>query len=463
MPLSDSANSLSALDRATLIHPMTDLVAHDRDGPHIIVRGNGIHVEDENGKSYIEAVSGLWSVTLGFGQKRLAEAAYRQLLELPNYHLFLHSSHPRAIELAETLLSLAPAPMSKVFFANSGSEANDTAVKLVWYYNNVLNRPEKRKIIARAGAYHGCTVAATSMTGLPGNLANFNLPLPGFLHTDYPNYYRCSLPGESEADFSKRLAANLEALIQQEGPETVAAFIAEPVMGVGGVVLPAEGYFERITEILKRYDILLIADEVITGFGRLGRMFGSEVFGLKPDILTCAKGLSSGYLPISAVMISEEIWQACLAGSSMVGGFGHGFTYTGHPVCAAVALETLKLYSELNILEHVRTHAPILQDGLRRLADHPLAGEARGIGYMGALELVRDKASKQPFPAEAGVGEFVVERCLAHGVILRRTAGDAIVVAPPLIADANGLEQILAVLAKALDETHSHLMQKGYI
>ncbi len=311
MTLPGRANSISARDRATLLHPMTDLVRHAEQGPLTIVRGQGIRVEDVDGNSYIEAVSGLWSINLGFGQKRLADAAYKQLMELPSYHLFRHMSHPRAIELGEHLLSIAPAPMSKVFFATSGSEANDTAVKLAWYYNNALDRPKKKKIISRTGAYHGVTVASGSMTGITRNHTDFDLPLPGFLHTDFPGYWKCGLPGESETEFSERIVGNLEALIEWEGPETIAAFVAEPVMSVGGVIMPPAGYFERIVPILRQHGILFIADEVITGFGRLGSMFGSELYGLQPDILTCAKGLSSGYLPISAVMISEEIAQAC--------------------------------------------------------------------------------------------------------------------------------------------------------
>jgi 4-aminobutyrate---pyruvate transaminase len=454
MTLPGRANSFGARDRATLVHPMTNLALHQEEGPLTIIRGAGVRVEDEDGKSYIEALSGLWSISLGFGEKRLADAAYRQLMELPSYHLFQHRSHPRAIELAEKLLSLAPVPMSKVFFANSGSEANDTAVKLAWYYNNALNRPAKKKIIGRLGGYHGVTAASASMTGLAGNHADFDVPLPGFLHTNSPSYYRSGLPGESEADFVNRLAGSLEALIEREGPETIAAFIAEPVMGVGGVILPPAGYFDRISEILQRHDILFIADEVITGFGRLGRMFGSEVYGLKPDILTCAKGLSSGYLPISAVLISEPIWDACRRQSARLGAFAHGFTYSGHPVCAAVALETLRLYEELDILGHVRRNAPVLQDGLRRLMEHPLAGDARGMGYMGALELAGNKET-----GVLGALGYLVERsCLKHGVMLR-ALGDTIAIAPPLITESADLEGILAVLSRALDEALDYARQ----
>jgi 4-aminobutyrate---pyruvate transaminase len=452
MLASNRAAALPLRDRAALLHPMTDLVRHAGEGPLTIVRGEGVRVEDEDGKSYIEGVSGLWSISLGFGQKRLADAAYRQLMELPSYHLFRHMSHPRAIELAERLLSLAPCPMSKVFFANSGSEANDTAIKLVWYYNNALKRPEKKKIISRIGGYHGVTVASASMTGLARNHSDFDIPLPGFLHTDCPSYWRYGQPGESEADFVERIARNLEALIEREGPETIAAFIAEPVMGVAGVILPPKGYFERIVPILRAHGILLIADEVITGFGRLGRMFGSEVYDLKPDILTCAKGLSSGYLPISAVMINEEIWQACYRQSGKLGVFGHGFTYSGHPVSAAVALETLAMYEDFDILGHVQKNAPILQEGLRRLSDHPLAGDARGMGLMGAVELVRDKKTKKAFAPFASIGLFAEKRCQAHGVILR-ALGDTIAIAPPLVAEADCITEILAKLSLALDET----------
>jgi 4-aminobutyrate--pyruvate transaminase len=431
---------------------MTDLVRHSEEGPLTIVRGDGVRVQDEDGKNYIEAVSGLWSISLGFGQKRLAEAAYKQMMELPSYHLFRHMSHPRAIELAERLLTLAPVPMSKVFFANSGSEANDTAVKLAWYYNNALGRPKKKKIIARTGSYHGVTVASASMTGLTRNHTDFDLPLPGFLHADCPNYSKYGLEGESEGDFASRLASSLEELIEREGPETIAAFIAEPVMGVGGVIFPPQGYFEQISEILRRHEILFIADEVITGFGRLGRMFGSEVYGLRPDIITCAKGLSSGYLPISAVMISEPIWQVCYEQSGKIGAFGHGFTYSGHPVSAAVALETLKLYEELGILSHVQENAPALQNGLRRLGQHPLVGDTRGMGFIGAIELTANKKSKAPFTAAGNIGLFAERRCLARGIIVR-SLGDTIAIAPPLIAEAADLEAILTGVALALDDT----------
>jgi 4-aminobutyrate--pyruvate transaminase len=449
-------DTASARDRGALLHPMTDLVRHDKEGPLIMDRGEGCYVEDIDGRRYLEAVSGLWSVTLGFGQERLAEAAYRQMVRLPSYHMFRFKSHMPAIELAERLLALAPVPFSKVFFANSGSEAADTAMKLVWYYNNALGRPQKKKIIARMGGYHGVTIASASLTGLARNHTDFDLPIDRVIHTDCPHFWRYGQPGETEQAFATRLAESLEQLILKEGPDTIAAFFAEPVMGSGGVIVPPATYFEKIQAVLKRYDILLVADEVICGFGRLGAMFGSQLFGLKPDMMTCAKGLSSGYLPISALLISEQIWQACLAESGRIGVFGHGFTYSGHPVCAAVALETLKIYEELDIVQLVRESAPRLQDGLRRFAGHPLVGEVRGMGLVAALEIVRDKSTKQGFDPKVEIGLYLERRCQAHGVIVR-ALGDALTIAPPLIIEPQQIDEILRVVAIALDETLEHV------
>jgi 4-aminobutyrate--pyruvate transaminase len=454
-----SPNSLAARDRAALIHPMTDLQRHEADGPVVITRGDGVRVWDEDGRAYIEGVSGLWSISLGFAQPRLAEAAYRQMLTLPTYHLFRHKTHPGAIALAEKLLSIAPGGMSKVFFCNSGSEANDTAVKLVWY-NNALGRPAKKKIIGRVGGYHGITVASGSITGLARNHADFDLPLPGFLHLSCPHYGRFAQPGESEAAFTGRMVSELEALIEREGADTIGAMFAEPVMGTGGVIIPPADYFARMQAVLKRHDILLVADEVITGFGRLGATFGCELFGIEPDMVTSAKGLSSGYMPISAVMMSEAIWQACYGQSGKLGVFGHGFTYSGHPVAAAVALETLALYEELDTVGHVRGLAPVLQDGLRAFAGHPLVGEVRGMGFIGALELVADKATRRSFAPAANVGLFIEQRCHAHGVILR-ALGDTLGVAPPLIATEADIREILRVIGLALDETLAHVRING--
>ncbi len=421
-------NSASARDRAFVLHPMTNLVQHAAEGPLIVTRGDGVYIVDEQGRRFIEGVSGLWSVTLGFHNERLAQAAYRQMLQLPSYHMFRFKSHPTAIELAERLIALSPAPMSKVFFANSGSEANDTAVKLAWYYNNALGRRAKKKIIARRGGYHGVGIGSGS------------LPIDRFLHTDCPHHWRFAAEGESEEAFGTRLADNLEKLILAEGPDTVAAFVAEPVMGTGGIIVPPKTYFEKIQAVLKRHDVLFIVDEVICGFGRLGDMFGCQTFGLKPDIIAMAKGLSSGYLPISAVLVSEDIYRACLEESGKIGVFGHGFTYSGHPVCAAVALEALKIYEETDIVGHVRAVAPVLQEGLRGYAGHPLVGD----------------------PPELNVGLFIERRCQEHGAILR-ALGDTLTAAPPLIIEPSEIEQILRIIGRALDETHDHARSEGWL
>ena len=455
--VTSAPNSAAARDLAYLAHPYTNLKMHQEAGPLVITRGEGVYVYDENGKEYIEGLAGLWCTALGFSEPRLAEAGRRAMSELPFYHSFGGKAPAPTIELAERLIGLAPAPMSKVLFANSGSESNDTAVKLIWYYNNALGRPEKKKIISRQRAYHGVTVATASLTGLPANHRDFDLPIPRILHAECPHHWRFAADGESEEAFATRLADSLEAFILREGPETIAAMFAEPVMGAGGVIVPPATYFAKIQPILRRHDILLIADEVICGFGRTGEVWGSQTYGIRPDMITCAKALSSGYIPISALMVSEAIWRAMLAESEKIGVFAHGFTYSGHPVAAVVALEALSIYEERNIFGHVRRVAPLLQAGLRRLQDHPLVGEARGVGLVGALELVEDKDSKAPYAAARGVGAYVSKRCEAHGLIVRVIGGDIIALSPPLIIDAVEIEEMLARLERALDDTWAWL------
>jgi len=451
-------NSAASRDIASVLHPYTHLRKHEGQGPLIITSGKGIYVQDDTGKSYIEGLAGLWCASLGFGEERLVEAAAAQMRKLPFYHTFTHKSHDVGIDLAERLLAMMPVKMSKVFFNNSGSEANDTAVKMVWYYNNALGRHRKKKIIARVKGYHGVTVAAASLTGLPNNHLDFDLPIANIRHADCPHFYRYGKKGESEEDFATRMAESLEAQILREGADTVAAFIAEPIMGAGGVILPPKTYFAKIQPILKKYDVLMIADEVICGFGRTGNMFGSETFGIKPDIMTMAKALSSAYLPISATIISEALYQAFLNESDKIGVFAHGYTYSGHPVCAAVALETLKLYDERKILEHVRKVAPRFQGGLHRLADHPLVGEVRGIGLIAGIELVQDKKTKQSFDAKAGIGAYLAQRAQEHGLIIR-AMGDNVGVCPPLIITEGEIDELIARLGKALDDTLAFVKQ----
>jgi len=440
-------------DLAFHLHPATNLRQLQTEGPLVITRGEGVYVYDDEGHRYLEGMSGLWCASLGFSERRLADAAYRQMCELPFYHSFAGKVPAISTELAERLIGMAPAGMAKALFANSGSEANDTAIKLAWYINNALGRPRKKKIIARQRAYHGVTIAAGSLTGLAFAQTDFDLPIARILHTDCPYPYRGALPGESEEAFAARLAESLEQLILREDPDTVAAFFAEPVMGAGGVIVPPATYFDRIQPILRKYDILFVADEVICGFGRTGSMFGSQTFDLKPDIITVAKALSAGYLPISANLVSGPLCDILLAQSDRLGIFGHGYTYSAHPVPAAVALEALKIYVERDIVAMVRRVGPRLQAGLRSYADHPLIGEARGIGLIGAVELVRDKATKASFEPRAGVAAYLVRRAQHHGAILRNMPGDVVAFCPPLIVSEAEIDELIACFGKALDDT----------
>src|SRR6185295_4060808 len=413
-------------DLAYHLHPSTNLRSVQTEGPLVITRGEGVYVYDDQGRRYLEGMAGLWCASLGFSERRLADAAYRQMCELPFYHSFGGKVPAISTELAERLIGMAPAGMAKVLFANSGSEANDTAIKLAWYINNALGRPQKKKIISRQRAYHGVTIASGSLTGLAFAHNDFDLPIARIVHADCPYHYRGAQHGESEEAFAERLAENLEQLILREGPDTIAAFFAEPVMGAGGVIVPPATYFDRVQPILKKYDILFIVDEVICGFGRTGHMFGSQTFNLQPDIVTLAKALSAGYVPISANLVSGKLYEILLAQSDKLGIFGHGYTYSSHPVPAAVALETLKIYDEVDILAKVRRVGPRMQEAIRSFADHPLIGEARGIGLIGAVEIVRDKATKQSFDPKAGVAPFLVRRAQHHGAILRNMPGDIV-------------------------------------
>ncbi len=447
------ANSAAARDIAHVLHPYTDLRAHQDVGPLVISRGEGVRVFDDAGKSYIDSVAGLWCASLGFSNERLVEAAAAQMRKLPFYHSFTAKSHEPAIDLAEMLIARAPVPMSKVFFANSGSEANDTAIKMVWYFNNALGRPEKKKLIGRVKGYHGITLAASSLTGLPYNHRSFDVPLDRFFHTTTPHFYHGGQDGETEEMFADRCAAELEQLILAEGPDTVAAMWAEPVMGAGGVIVPPRGYFEKIQAVLRKYDVLLVADEVICGFWRTGNYWGSQTFGVEPDILVCAKALSAAYLPISAVMVNDRVFQALADESHAIGTFGHGYTYSGHPVAAAVAIETLRIYDETDVGGHVAEVAPHFQAGLRgRFAGHPLVGEVRGVGLIGAIELVADKAAHRNFDPARKVAARVVKLAEAHGVIGRAASNDTMVFSPPLIIDKAEIDTVLDGFLAALDE-----------
>jgi 4-aminobutyrate--pyruvate transaminase len=342
--------------------------------------------------------------------------------------------------------------MSKVFFNNSGSEANESAIKIVWYYNNALGRPRKKKILSRLRGYHGTTIGAASLTGLAASHRDFDLPIPQVRHADCPYFYRDGKSGESEEAFATRLAESLEQQILREDPDTVAAFIAEPVMGAGGVIVPPATYFEKIQAVLRKYEVLLIADEVICGFGRTGTMFGSETFGLRPDIMTMAKALTSGYLPLSATVVSEEIYRACVRQSEKIGIFAHGYTYTGHPAACAVALESLDIFAERDLLGHVSRLSPRLLAGLRALGSHPLVGEVRGVGLVAGVELVPDKPGRGTFDPVGRAGTLFVQRAQANGLIVR-SLGDTVAVCPPLVITEGELDELLRRFTRALDET----------
>lgn len=456
-------NSLAARDVASVFHPYTDQVAHAENGPVVIAQGQGVRVTDDAGKSYIDVVAGLWCASLGFSNERLVKAAEKQMRALPFYHAFASKSHEPMIELSEMLLARAPVPMSRVFFCNSGSEANDTAVKMIWYYNNARGLPQKKKIISRLKAYHGVTVASASLTGLPYNHKSFDLPIAGILHTMTPHFYHGALPGETEEDFATRCADELEKLILAEGPETIAAMFAEPIMGAGGVLIPPASYFPKIQAVLKKYDVLLVADEVICGFGRTGKYWGCQTLGVEPDILTCAKALSAAYLPISAVMVNAKVYDAISDESHKLGTFGHGYTYSGHPVAAAVAVETLKIYDELNILEHVADVGPYMQAELRRrFAEHPLVGEVRGTGLIAAVELVENKETHQNFDPTRKVAARTAKHLEGFGIIGRPLPGDGLAFSPPLIITRSEIDEVLDGVEKALAAITQDLRAEGF-
>jgi 4-aminobutyrate--pyruvate transaminase len=452
-------NSIEARDVASVVHMQTNLRRHQQDGPVVIARGEGCRVFDESGRDYIESVAGLWCASLGFGSERLAKVAYEQMRKLGYYHLYRHRSTEPVIELAEHLLKIAPVPMARVVFQCSGSEANDTAIKLAWYYWHARGEPQRSKIIARQFAYHGNTCAAVSLSGKPDMHAGFGLPFAPFKHTEFPHYYRRHEPGESEEAFSARMADALEAMIRAEGPDTIAAFFAEPVMGAGGAIMPPAGYFEKIQAVLRKYDILFVADEVICGFARTGAMWGSQTYGLKPDMLTSAKALSAAMQPISAVLINERIHDAMLAQSDKYGNFAHGYTYAGHPVAAAVALEVQKIYAEIDIVGRAGRLGPVLQETLGRARSHPLVGDVRGIGLILGMELMRDPAKRVPFDPALKVGARVDEAARRRGLILR-VVGDRLVFAPPLIIEEPEIAEIGARLMLALDDVADELARE---
>ncbi len=433
------------------LHPYTNAVKHEQIGPRIIDRGEGIYVFDDQGRKYIEGMAGLWSVAVGFNEQRLVDAATRQLAKLPFYHTFSHKSHTPSVELAEKLVQLTEGRMRTAFFTNSGSEANDTVIKMVWYYNNALGRSEKKKIIARQRGYHGVTVASASLTGLAPNHRGFDLPLPQMKHVSCPHFYREAVEGETEAMFATRMAEELEALIMQEGPDTVAAFIGEPVMGAGGVIVPPETYWDKIQAVCRKHDILLIADEVITGFGRLGTMFGSQKYSIEPDIMVLSKQITSSYQPLAAVLLGEKVHSVISRYSGELGVFGHGYTASGHPVATAVALENIRIIEERGLVENAASVGKLLQASLQELAGHPLVGEVRGTGLIAAVELVADKQTRRQFDPLGRVGAAVFESAHERGLIVRGIQ-DSIAFCPPLIITEEQVREMVSRFADTLDD-----------
>ena len=451
-------DSIEARDLAHLLHPTTNLKQHAEEGPVVHQRAEGVYLWDNQGNQYIEGMAGLWCTALGYGEEELVRVAAEQMRTLSYSQLFGGRTNEPSVLLAEKLKAIAPLDAGRVFYGLSGSDANDTQIKLMWYYHNAIGKPEKKKIISRQRGYHGVTVASGSLTGLPPFHAHFDLPLANVLHTACPHYYRGAEPGESEEAFVGRMVAELESLIASEGAETIAAFIAEPIMGAGGVIVPPDGYYEAVQAVLDKHDIFFIDDEVICGFGRTGAPFGAQTMNIRPTTMSVAKALSSAYLPISAVLLPEFMYEPMVELSGSVGTFGHGFTYSGHPVCAAVALRTLEIMEERQLFSHAEEMGKLMQSGLAELGQHPLVGEARGRGLIGAVELVADKESGRAFSPKQGVGAYCSARAHANGLIVRNL-GDSIALCPPLIITAAQVDEVIGKLRLALDETHAWLQQ----
>jgi 4-aminobutyrate---pyruvate transaminase len=456
-------NSIEARDVAYHIHSFTNARKNEEDGPMIIDRGEGIYVYDNQGKEYIEGLSGLWSVAVGFNNQRLIETAAKQMKKLPFYHNFSSKAHPAVVDLAEKLATITPASVSKTYFCNSGSEANDTVIKMVWYYNNAIGRPKKKKFLARLEGYHGVTLASGSLTGLPWVHTDFDMPIIPVIHTTAPHHYHNGLPGESEEDFASRLIDELEEIILEEGPDTIAAFIGEPVIGAGGVVPPPATYWEKVQKLCRKYDILVVVDEVICGFGRTGNMFGCETYDIKPDIMVLSKQLTSSYVPLSAVIISDEIYQGIADNSAKQGNFGMGYTTSGHPLATAVALENINIIEEEGLAGNAVAMGKVLMAGLKRLeANHPLVGEARGSGLLQAIELVANKERGEVFDPRGKVGAFVAERGHEYGLIVRMSR-DSICLCPPLIINEEQVGDILTRLGQALDDGYEFCKTEGLL
>ncbi|MFO6464001.1 aminotransferase [Jannaschia sp. KMU-145] len=454
MPDTTLPNSWDARARAHSFFGFTDLPSIEARGTVVVTHGEGPYVIDTEGRRYLDANSGLWNMIAGFDDLDLIRAAQDQYAKFPGYHAFFGRMADTTVELSEKLAAVAPFDGAKTFYTNSGSEANDTMVKMLWFLHGAEGRPQRRKILTRLNAYHGVTAVSASMTGKPYNSV-FGLPLPGFVHLTCPHYWREGGEGESEAQFTARLAAELEEVIAREGADTIAGFFAEPVQGAGGVIPPSEGYFDAILPILRAHDIPVIADEVITGFGRTGEMWGCQTYGFTPDAIIASKALTAGYFPMGAVILGPELGDRLQRATDAIEEFPHGFTASGHPVGCAVALKAIELV-EGGLLDNVRRLTPAFEAGLARLAEHEHIGEWRGKGLMGALEAVKDKATKTPWDGDLSVSERIANTCTDHGLICR-PLGQSIVLCPPFITTDDQMDEMFDKLGSALDEVFAGL------
>ena len=447
-------DQLATWDRENFFHPSTHLAQHARgeSATRVITGASGVHIEDRDGNRMLDAFAGLYCVNAGYGRTEVADAIAEQAHQLAYYHSYVGHGTETSITLAKMIMDRAPAHMSKVYFGLSGSDANETNIKLVWYYNNILGRPQKKKIISRWRGYHGSGLMTGSLTGLSLFHDKFDLPMNPVIHTDAPYYYRRKDRTQSEAEFTAQCANALEALIQAEGPDTIAAFIGEPVLGTGGIVPPPAGYWDAIQEVLNRHDILLIADEVVTGFGRLGTMFGSDHYGLKPDLITIAKGLTSAYAPLSGSIVSDRMWKVLEQGTDENGPIGHGWTYSAHPICAAAGVANLKLIDDLNLVSNAAEVGGYLNASMKEaLGDHPNVGDIRGEGLLCAVEYVADKADATPLDHAAKVGAAISAAMLERGVIARAMPqGDITGFAPPFCITRAEVDTVVAATADAV-------------
>ena len=465
IPADRPSTDLDVADRESLLHPFTSIAEHQRDGGFIVSRANGVYLEDAAGNRYLDGAAGLWCVNVGHGRQEITEAIARQASKVAFSHSFTGFANEPSIRLAQRLRSLAPPSMARVFFGLTGSDANETNIKLAWYYNNVRGKPKKKKIIARHRGYHGSTFLAGALTGLENVHRNFDLEFPLIRRISAPDYGRSvqKKQGLTEAQFVDFLIDELVELIETEGADTIAVMIAEPVMGVAGVIPPPPNYLRRVQDVLRHHDILYLSDEVIAAFGRLGTWFGTEPFDVVPDMITAAKGLSSAYLPISASIISEQIWDVLRSESSRSGALGHGFTYSAHPLCSAAAMANLDILEREQLLPRVRSLSPTLARSLdKSLADHPFVGEVRTCGLLGAIELVADRATHEPFANGQKIGPRVAKAAARRGLIVRALApGDVVACSPAFVIEPAEIEHLAVTLRAALDDVTAEVNRNG--